>query len=139
MKITAITMALAVAALSFTAAQSRASQHHARANASGASPAYWGVERKAAAYRSCTGWCWPRQSPGAVSMRQVDPRLRARSDGRLLEEVGAPPPPPAEAAILPYSYGPVTTVIPWRFFFWNGHGPAFWRGARGYRFTRGRH
>lgn len=102
-------------------------------------PPIGGVERSARSYRTCTGWCWTWQSPGAVSVRQLDPRLRARSDGRLLEEVGAPPPAPDVVEVLPYSYGPMVTVIPRRFFFWHGHGPVFWGGAsRGYRSMRGR-
>jgi hypothetical protein len=133
MKAKTIRMAvgLTAALLSIAAAtRTEAYKHLRRSSAYGASPAYWGGERSMRSYRDCGGWCWTRQTQGEASVHQLDPRLRARSDGRLLEEVGRPPPPPELMEILPYSYGPVVTVIPRRF---------FWLGpARGHRFMRWR-
>ncbi len=135
MKAMTITVALAMAAAMSFAAASEAGAYARRRHGS---PVYWGVERRVHVHRDCTGWCWPRQSPRLAAIGQVDPRLRAGSDGRLLEEVGSPPPAPETVGILPYQYGPVVTVIP-RGFFWHGHGPLFWRGpARGAYVVRGR-
>ena len=102
------------------------------------SPVYWGGERGGRSYYDCSGWCWTKVSPALASIHQVNPHLRAESDGRLLEEVGSPLAAPEAIEILPYSYGPVMTVIPRRFF-WHGRGPLSWHGpVRGYRFTRSR-
>jgi len=101
------------------AARAEPYHHHRRSSAYGNSPAYWGVERRVRSYRDCCGWRWTYVNPGETSIRQLNPRLRARSDGRLLEEVGTPPPQPEVVVVWPDgSYaGP---VIPPRGFRWYG-------------------
>jgi len=109
------------------AARAEPYHHHWRSSAYGDSPAYWGVERRVRTYRDCCGWRRTRLNPRETSIRQVDPRLRARSDGRLLEEVGTPPPQPEVVVVWPDgSYaGP---VIPPSNFRWfgakHGHHPS---------------
>ena len=92
--------------------------HHRRFSAYGDGPAYWGVERRVRSYRDCCGWRWTQIDPGEASIRQVNPRLRARSDGRLLEEVGTPPPQPEVVVVWPDgSYaGPVIPPSNFRWF-----------------------
>lgn len=133
-----LALGLAGAALTLSAAAgSEVSQDHWQGRSDG-SPVYWGGERCPQTYRDCCGFAWTRLNPAQASVRQVNPHLRAASDGRLLEQVGTSPPAPELIEIVPYSYGPVITVIPKRFF-WHGHGPVFWHGpVRGYRFTHGR-
>jgi hypothetical protein len=89
--------------------------HHRHSPAYGDRPAYWGVERRRRIYTDCCGWRWTELNPGEASIRQLNPRLRARSDGRLLEEVGTPPPAPDVVVVYPDgSYaGPV--IPPWGF------------------------
>ncbi len=89
--------------------------HHRRSLAYGEDLAYWGVERRVRSYRDCCGWRWTLVNPREASIRQLNPRLRARSDGRLLEEVGTPPPEPEVVVVYPDgSYaGPV--IPPWGF------------------------
>ena len=117
----------AVAALSLAvAARAEPYRHHRRSLAYGENPAYWGVERRARIYSDCCGWRWTLLNPGEASIRQVDPRLRARGDGRLLEEVGTPPPQPEVVVVYPDgSYaGPV--IPPWGFRLYGakrGHHP----------------
>jgi len=94
------------------------------------SPVYWGGEHSPQIYRDCCGFGWTRLNPREASIRQLNPHLRAVSDGRLLEDVASPPPPAEAVEILPYSSGPVITVMPRRFF-WHGAGHA-------HRFMRGR-
>ena len=90
-------------------------RHHHRSSAYGESPVYWGVERRVRTYRDCCGWRWTRLNPREASIRQLNPRLRARSDGRLLEEVGTPPPQPEPVMIWPDSAGPGLVIPPWAF------------------------
>ena len=105
--------------------------HHRRSFAYGENPVYWGVEHRARAYRDCCGWRWTLVDPGEASIRQVNPRLRSRSDGRLLEEVGTPSPQPEVMVVWPDgSYaGP---VIPPNFrWFGAKHGHHFSRSLNG--------
>ena len=93
---------LAAAMLSLAiAARAEPYHHHRRSSAYGDSPAYWGVERRVRSYRDCCGWRWTHVNPSETSIRQLNPRLRARSDGRLLEEVGTPPPQPEVVVVWP--------------------------------------
>ena len=117
-------LALALAAIPGTGA------HQHRQGTDGASPAYWGGERGHPIYRDCCGRLRLRLNPAEAHIRQLDPRLRQPSDGRLLEEVGSPRPPVEPVEILPYSSAPVITVIPRRFFFYGA--------KRGYGFTHKR-
>ena len=108
------------------AASAEPYHHHRRSSAYRDSRAYWGVERRVRAYRDCCGWRWAEINPGETSIRQLNPRLRARSDGRLLEEVGSPPPEPEVVVVYPDgSYaGPV--IPPWGFRLYGakrGHRP----------------
>jgi hypothetical protein len=114
------------------AATAQAHQHHRRTPDYGGSPAYWGVERGPRPYRDCGGWCWTWLNPANAYIRQLNPRLRSLRDGRLLEEVGSPPPPPEGIDIWPYGYGTVGTFVPRRYFFWRGFG----RGHRVVRWRR---
>ena len=124
----------AVAALSLAIA-ARAEpyrHHHRRSLAYGEDPVYWGVEHRARTYRDCCGWRWTLLNPGEASIRQLDPRLRARSDGRLLEQVGTPPPPPEEVMIWPDSAAPGLVIPPWAFRWYGfkrGHHPMRWSGS----------
>jgi hypothetical protein len=97
------------------AARAEPYRHHRRWFAYTDSPVYWGVERRVRTYGDCCGWRWTELNPGEASVRQLNPRLRARSDGRLLEEVGTPPPEPEVVVVYPDgSYaGPV--IPPWGF------------------------
>ena len=97
------------------AARAEPYHHHRHSSAYGASPAYWGVERRVRTYRDCCGWRWTRLNPREASIRQVDPRLRARSDGRLLEEVGTPLTQPESMVIWPDSAAPGLVIPPWAF------------------------
>ena len=110
---------------SITIAARAEPNHHRHSLAYSDRPAYWGVERRRRIYADCCGWRWTELHPGEASIRQLNPRLRARSDGRLLEEVGTPPQPPEIVVVYPDgSYaGPV--IPPWSF---------RWFGAK-----RGRH
>ena len=124
---TALVCAVAMLSLAI-AARAEPYHHHRRSSAYGDSPAYWGLECRSRVYTDCCGWRWTQLNAGEASVRQLDPRLRARSDGRLLEEVGTPPPPPEVMVIWPDgSYaGPV--IPPWGF---------KWYGAkRGHRHMR---
>jgi len=89
--------------------------HHRHSLAYSDRRAYWGVERRRRIYTDCCGWRWTELHPGEAFIRQLNPRLRARSDGRLLEEVGTPPQPPEVVVVYPDgSYaGPV--IPPWGF------------------------
>lgn len=108
------------------AARAEPYHHHRRFPAYRDSPAYWGVEHRKRSYRDCCGWRWTLLNPAEASIRQVNPNLRARSDGRLLEEVETPPAQPEVVVIWPDgSYaGP---VIPPSNFRWfgarHGHRP----------------
>lgn len=122
---TALGCAVAMLCLA-TATRAEPYYHHRRSSAHGNSPAYWGVGRRPRSNRDCCGWRWMERNPGEASVRQVDPRLRARSDGGLLEEVGTPPPQPEVIVIWPDgSYaGPV--IPPWGFKWYGakqGHRP----------------
>ena len=88
---------------SITIASRAEPYHHRHSLAYSDRPAYWGVERRRRIYTDCCGWRWTELHPGEASIRQVNPRLRARSDGRLLEEVGTPPQPPEIVVIWPDS------------------------------------
>ena len=88
---TALGCAVAMLSLAI-AARAEPYHHHRRSSAYGDFPAYWGVERRPRSYRDCCGWRRTKLHPGEASVRQLNPRLRARSDGRLLEQVGTPPP-----------------------------------------------
>ena len=122
---TALGCAVAMLSLAI-AARAEPYHRHRRSSAYGDSPAYWGVERRTRVYTDCCGWRWTLLNPGETSIRQLDPRLRARSDGRLLEELGAPPPQPEVVAVYPDgSYaGPV--ILPPNFKWFGprqGHHP----------------
>jgi hypothetical protein len=125
----AIRIALGCAAVMASiaiAASAEPYYHHRHSPAYRDRPAYWGVERRVRTYRDCCGWRWTLLNTREASIRQVDPRLRARSDGRLLEEVGTPPPPPEVMVVYPDgSYaGPV--IPPWGFRWYGarrGHHP----------------
>jgi hypothetical protein len=126
-----LALGLAGVALSLTAAAGSEVSQDTWQGRSDGSPVYWGGERSPRTYRDCCGFAWTRLNPAQASIRQVNPHLRAVSDGRLLEEVGGPPPAPEAFDVWPYSYGPAVTYIPPRFFHWHGF-------RRGYRFMRGR-
>ncbi len=102
-------------------------RYHRRPSGYRDSPVYWGVERPAPLRRHCCGWRRTELFPDEASIRQLNPNLRARSDGRLLEEVGTPPPEPDVVVVWPdgSSAGP---VIPPSNFRWygvrHGHHPA---------------
>jgi hypothetical protein len=109
----------AALALALAATPGVVEAHQHRQRTDGPSPAYWGGERSHAVYRDCSGRLRLRLNPAEAHIRQLDPRLRQPSDGRLLEEVGSPRPPVEPVEILPYSSAPVITVIPRRFFFYG--------------------
>jgi hypothetical protein len=111
------TIAACVAAMLSFAAAARAEpyRHYRRASAYGESPVYWGVEHRVRTYRDCCGWRWTELNPGEASVRQLDPRLRARSDGRLLEEVGTPPPEPEVVVVYPDGSYAGSVIPPWGF------------------------
>jgi hypothetical protein len=112
---TALVFAAAMLAFAI-AARAEPYHHHRYSSAYGDSPVYWGVERRVRTYRDCCGWRWTLLNPREASIRQVNPRLRARSDGRLLEEVGTPPPQPEFMVIWPDSSSSGSaTIIPWGF------------------------
>jgi len=98
---TTVACAVAAPSLAIAARAEPYHHHHRRSSAHGDSPAYWGVEHRARTYRDCCGWRWTLLNPGEASIRQVNPRLRSRSDGRLLEEVGTPPPQPEVMVVWP--------------------------------------
>ncbi len=87
---TALGCAIAILSLAF-AASAEPYHRYRRAHAYGNSPAYWGVEPRVRTYRDCCGWRWTLLNAREASIPQLAPHLRARSDGRLLEEVGTPP------------------------------------------------
>ena len=83
-------LACAAAMLSLAiAARAEPYHHHRRSLAYGEGPAYWGGAHPTRTYSACCGWRWTLLNPGEASIRQVNPRLRARSDGRLLEDVAS--------------------------------------------------
>ena len=101
---------------SITIASRAEPYHHRHSLAYSDRPAYWGVERRRRIYTDCCGWRWTELHPGEASIRQVNPRLRARSDGRLLEELGTPPQPPEIVVIWPDSSSSGSAaIIPWGF------------------------
>jgi hypothetical protein len=114
-------LACAAAMLSLAlAARAEPYHHHRRSLAYGDSPAYWGVERRVRTYRDCCGWRWTKLNPREASIRQVNPHLRARSDGRLLEEVGTPPPPQPDVVVVWPDGSYAGPVIPPPYFRWFG-------------------
>ncbi len=102
------------------AAAGEPNRHHRRSSAYGDRPAYWGVERYRRIYTDCCGWRWTRLNPGEASIRQLNPRLRARSDGRLLEEVGTPAPRQPEVVVIWPDGTSAGPVIPPSNFRWFG-------------------
>ena len=97
------------------AARAEPYHRHRRWLAYSESPAYWGVERRVLTYRDCCGWRWTELNPGEASVRQLDPRLRARSEGHLLEELGTPPPEPEVVVVYPDGSYAGSVIPPWGF------------------------
>jgi hypothetical protein len=111
---------------SITIAARAEPNHHRHSPAYRDRPAYWGIERRRRIYTDCCGWRWTELHPGEASIRQLNPRLRARSDGRLLEEVGTPPQPPEIMVVYPDSSYAGPVIPPWGFRWYGvkrGHHP----------------
>ncbi len=99
-----------------SAANAEPHRRYQQASAYGESPVYWGVERRVLTYRNCCGWRWTRLNSRDASIHQLNPHLRARRDGRLLEEIGTPPPSQPEAVMIwPDGSSAGQVIPPWAF------------------------